>query len=476
MKNKLYYFTILFLIQYSFSQSIRKDYREFTQQEMNDYKSAINILYSNGTMLNLANHHASHFNSIIHTRVLQNASYNGEQFLTWHRFNMLDFESLLKNTNPNFGYLTLPFWNWTTDQNSSAAKFWNNDFLAPSNFPNSGFTRNIGGAPGFLGSVANIDSTLGTTTHFINGTIKNSGVLDFLHRVEYYHDYVHVWVGGSMNSFTSPIDPVFYMHHNFIDNLWQEWEDKNIGNQSANTLTGLTNPIVHYDGAPLSGAVLDSRSIPRPISAGSGRNIDVWFAKNGKVILDGANGLPFIANDTSNAYLYRYTAATSTGSNTLVGDMFVGDVQYDTNNNVALDNKGGFEINSSVICNFKAGKSIVFMSGFVAKNGSSISASIISSPNSARLSNTQIVENVLTEKIKVINIFPNPNNGIFKISLNEVSEGTIEISDLYGFNIYKSEFKNQTEFEMNLQDRPKGIYIVKVFSGEQVFTNKIIKK
>lgn len=79
------------------------------------------------------------------------------------------------------------------------------------------------------------------------------------------------------------------------------------------------------------------------------------------------------------------------------------------------------------------------------------------------------------EKANIISVQPNPSNGIFKISLNEVSEGTIEISDLYGFNIYKSEFKNQTDFEMNLQDRPKGIYIVKVFSGEQVFTNKIIK-
>ena len=78
-------------------------------------------------------------------------------------------------------------------------------------------------------------------------------------------------------------------------------------------------------------------------------------------------------------------------------------------------------------------------------------------------------------KTKVIYILPNPNNGIFKISLNDVSDGTIQITDLFGFTIYKLDFKNQTEFEMNMQEKPKGIYIVKVTSGEQVFTSKIIK-
>ena len=78
-------------------------------------------------------------------------------------------------------------------------------------------------------------------------------------------------------------------------------------------------------------------------------------------------------------------------------------------------------------------------------------------------------------KAKGIEIFPNPNNGIFKISLSDVSEGYIQVTDIYGATIYKSAFKNQTEFDMNMQEKPKGIYIVKVSSGEQMFTSKIIK-
>lgn len=76
---------------------------------------------------------------------------------------------------------------------------------------------------------------------------------------------------------------------------------------------------------------------------------------------------------------------------------------------------------------------------------------------------------------KALLISPNPNNGVFKISLNEITEGTIQITDLIGFTIFNTEFKNQKEFDINMQEKPKGIYIVRVLSGNEVFTGKIIK-
>ncbi len=94
---------------------------------------------------------------------------------------------------------------------------------------------------------------------------------------------------------------------------------------------------------------------------------------------------------------------------------------------------------------------------------------------SKSITDVESIKTIAEKPVNVISISPNPNNGIFKISLNDVSEGTIQVTDMFGFTIYKSEFKNQTEFEMNMQEKPKGIYIVKVTSGEQVFTSKIIK-
>jgi tyrosinase len=41
-----------------------------------------------------------------------------------------------------------------------------------------------------------------------------------------FHNFVHVWVGGSMAAHTSPNDPVFFLHHCFVDKLWAEWQRK----------------------------------------------------------------------------------------------------------------------------------------------------------------------------------------------------------------------------------------------------------
>ncbi len=127
--------------------------------------------------------------------------------------------------------------------------------------------------------------------------------------------------------------------------------------------------------------------------------------------------------------------------------------------------------------------SVTLKPSFNAKTGSKVRIYPVSCTNTFVSKQSQDIKDASNQEVieqenlktNVIYVIPNPNNGIFKISLNDVSEGTIQVTDLFGFTIYKSEFKNQTEFEMNMQEKPKGIYIVKVTSGEQVFTSKIIK-
>ncbi|CAC5417276.1 unnamed protein product [Mytilus coruscus] len=44
----------------------------------------------------------------------------------------------------------------------------------------------------------------------------------FVLQLEQSHNWVHVWVGGNMMSIErSPSDPMFYMHHAFIDCVWE---------------------------------------------------------------------------------------------------------------------------------------------------------------------------------------------------------------------------------------------------------------
>jgi tyrosinase len=38
------------------------------------------------------------------------------------------------------------------------------------------------------------------------------------------HNKVHRWVGGLMMGATSPDDPVFWLHHAYMDLLWTRWQ------------------------------------------------------------------------------------------------------------------------------------------------------------------------------------------------------------------------------------------------------------
>jgi tyrosinase len=42
--------------------------------------------------------------------------------------------------------------------------------------------------------------------------------------VQYQHDYVHYYISGDMQErFSSSNDPIFMMHHSFVDSLWETW-------------------------------------------------------------------------------------------------------------------------------------------------------------------------------------------------------------------------------------------------------------
>ncbi len=73
-----------------------------------------------------------------------------------------------------------------------------------------------------------------------------------------------------------------------------------------------------------------------------------------------------------------------------------------------------------------------------------------------------------------IQIYPNPNNGHFKIFLPEfITDGTIIISDLTGREVHKKEITNREIIEMNLNLNP-GVYNLNIISGYKFFNNKTI--
>ncbi|MFD5325433.1 tyrosinase family protein [Streptomyces sp. NPDC127092] len=169
-------------------------------------------------------------------------------FLPWHRRFLLEFERALQSVDAT---VTLPYWDWTADR-TSRSSLWAPDFLGGTGrardgqvldgaFARSGnrwtinvrvdgrdyLRRDLGAGGRQLPTRAEVDSVLAMETY--DTAPWNSSSEGFRNHLEGWrgvnlHNRVHVWVGGQMATGVSPNDPVFWMHHAFVDKLWAEWQ------------------------------------------------------------------------------------------------------------------------------------------------------------------------------------------------------------------------------------------------------------
>ncbi|KOU42822.1 tyrosinase MelC2 [Streptomyces sp. WM6378] len=169
-------------------------------------------------------------------------------FLPWHRRFLIEFEQALQSVDPS---VTVPYWDWTVDRTPSSS-LWAADFLGGTGRSRDGqvmdgpFAQSAGGWPvnvrvdgrtylrralgvnvAQLPTRAEVDGVLAMTTY--DTAPWNSASDGFRNHLEGWrgvnlHNRVHVWVGGQMGTGASPNDPVFWMHHAFVDKLWSQWQ------------------------------------------------------------------------------------------------------------------------------------------------------------------------------------------------------------------------------------------------------------
>ena len=170
-----------------------------------------------------------------------NCPHGNWYFLPWHRKYVLDFEQICRDLSgdPNFA---LPYWNWTQTR-SIPGPFWRGTLLDT--------TRVVGPndtIPAQFVSQSVIDNILRQTDFELFASTRPDGQNNTdprwqraggakaqLERTP--HDQVHVWIGGNMRTFMSPLDPIFWLHHCNIDRLWAEWNAPPRSNP--NTSSGL---------------------------------------------------------------------------------------------------------------------------------------------------------------------------------------------------------------------------------------------
>ncbi|MFF1510915.1 tyrosinase family protein [Streptomyces sp. NPDC058326] len=174
-------------------------------------------------------------------------------FLPWHRRFLIEFEEALRSVDPT---VTLPYWDWTVDR-TSRSSLWAPDFLGGTGRARDGqvtdgpfarsanrwaitvrvdgrdyLRRDLGAGGRQLPTRAEVDSVLAMETY--DTAPWNSSSDGFRNHLEGWrgvnlHNRVHVWVGGQMGTGVSPNDPVFWLHHAFVDKLWADWQARHPG-------------------------------------------------------------------------------------------------------------------------------------------------------------------------------------------------------------------------------------------------------
>ncbi|MBK5344556.1 tyrosinase family protein [Pseudomonas sp. TH49] len=227
---------------------IRRNHRDMTPQQKSAFINAILILKNNvdsvlrpGEQSRYDDFVQIHKNSMGLGNPLIPNPHQSPLFYPWHRILLRQFERALQLAANDPG-ITLPYWNWqlTGADNPFTSNFMgsNGDGLQEQRVTsgpfsneqsqfvvrvwdegtgNPGILRNLG-ASGVLPTPLQVIATLNRTPYWL----EQSG-WENVSESE-LHNPVHAWIGGSMAQATSPNDPIFFLHHCYLDLLWERWK------------------------------------------------------------------------------------------------------------------------------------------------------------------------------------------------------------------------------------------------------------
>ncbi len=217
---------------------IRKNQKNLTPMEWQRYIHAIEALAESG----MPSPNYSEFVQI-HVDAFATASWgaHGANFLAWHREYLAKLEARLIAINP---LVTLPYWDWVTDRAAIPAALTDAHDIS-----DWGITRGTSFNGNSLASAAQLNSLLaGTDFTTFQTTLQLAP----------FHNRLHVLVGGTMVTDASPADPLFWLHHSFIDKIWADWQLLHPGINPSN-LTTVLQPAPNM--TRTVGQVLNTRSL-----------------------------------------------------------------------------------------------------------------------------------------------------------------------------------------------------------------------
>ena len=216
----------------------RKNQSTLTATEKSRYVNAVLALKASGKYDQIVSDHVN----------FMSGAHRGPGFFPWHREYLRRFEADLRAIDST---ISLPYWNWSID-NSPVSSIWNPDFMGGNGRPSDGrvmtgafafdagnWSLSVGSFPDLrrrfgvgiatLPAPSDVSAALGVVPYDVSPwNLSSSG--GFRNTAEGWiagpqmHNRVHVWMGGTMLPASSPEDPVFFLHHCFVDKLWADWQ------------------------------------------------------------------------------------------------------------------------------------------------------------------------------------------------------------------------------------------------------------
>jgi tyrosinase len=198
-------------------------------------------------------------------RIHQNFCPHGNWlFLPWHRAYLFQFERICRKLS-GMSDFALPYWNWSLDRSIPAA-FWNGDALsessriatATSQVPTSVF------APAALEPILFEPNFLNFASGQITSSASQRQSAGYGPLEGGPHNVLHGFVGGIMGSFMSPLDPVFWTHHNMVEACWVDWNIRR-GHSNTNDSAWTQRQFTEFfdeNGAPVTVRVIDTILYP----------------------------------------------------------------------------------------------------------------------------------------------------------------------------------------------------------------------
>lgn len=140
-------------------------------------------------------------------------------FFPWHREYLYRFEEIIREVS-GFEDFCLPFWDWSVNFNLPAiCKDKKQTFFMNENSRKSDVSHMV---------EEQTNLKIVKKSLAVKDFVAFMGSSDGSGEVEYGpHNGVHVALGGTMGTFKSPMDPVFWMHHCNVDRLWAIWQEAN---------------------------------------------------------------------------------------------------------------------------------------------------------------------------------------------------------------------------------------------------------